>query len=108
MNEGPITSVSVHFQHKPLTSGRPVDGHQKESLSFTVPYGMPIVTVPIPAVGDTVLLKLDDPDRPRAYKVLTRHFAYTQIESGLFVAINIVVTDVEPGEMATRLKEELC
>jgi len=100
-----FTSVSIGFQYKSPTSSRPDDCTQMENLSFKVPYGTPIATVPIPAVGDTVYLRVEDPDRPGAYKVLTRHFSYTEVAGALLVAINIVVTDVEPGEMAARLKE---
>lgn len=77
---------------------------QMEELSFTVPYGTPIATVPIPAVGDSVTLRLKDSDRAGAYKVLTRHFNYTEGAPGLFVTINIVVTDLNPEEYAARLK----
>jgi hypothetical protein len=65
--------------------------------------------VPIPNVGDTVslTLELDDKGNPQrgAYKVLTRHFMYSDFEVGLYIAINIVVTDVPREEMAARLKE---
>jgi len=101
------TSVGIQFQYKAANSVRPLDERQAEDLHFVVPYGTPIATVPIPAVGDTVsLVSLTDEDeRRRAYKVLTRHFSYTESSAGLYVFVNIVVTDTEQAEMLARLKE---
>jgi hypothetical protein len=40
-----------------------------------------------------------------AFKVLTRHFAYLELDPGLSLNINIVVTDLEENEYLTRIKE---
>jgi hypothetical protein len=56
--------------------------------------------VPIPNVGDSVILKLSG-DQNKSYKVLTRNFAYL---AG-WCMVNIVVTDISSDEMAARLKE---
>ena len=59
---------------------------------------------PLPAVGDSVLVGLHDPRR--AYSVLTRHFSYSEVpELGLFITVNIVVTDLPMGEYAARNKD---
>jgi len=100
-----VISVSVRFQYKGPNAPRPEDYGQMANLTFDVPYGTPVTTVPIPSVGDTVVLKLASADRPGAYKVLTRNFGYLEGEAGLFVSVNIVVTDVDPEEMSARLKE---
>jgi hypothetical protein len=101
-----MTRVSIQFQYKDRNQPRPLDQVQMERLDFEVPYGESVAALPIPAVGDTVNLRLLDDENPGAFKVITRHFSYWETESvGLQLTINIVVTDVEPGEMAARLKE---
>jgi hypothetical protein len=98
------TTISIQFQYKPAGRARPFDYGQEENLRFQVPYGSPITTIPIPAVGDTVVVKLDE--QRRAYKVLTRNFSYLEESRiGLEVSINLVVTDVDSDEMLARLKE---
>ncbi|MGA8220467.1 MAG: hypothetical protein WB780_02355 [Candidatus Acidiferrales bacterium] len=100
------TRVSVQFQHMPPGQPRPFDYIQEEPLRFEVPYGTPIATVPIPAVGDTVGVSLETSGGPRDYRVLTRHFEYLHHpDIGLEVIVNIVVTDVNDKEMLERLKQ---
>ncbi len=96
------TQVTVTFQYKGPTDTRPWDEGQVADLTFKVPYGTPIVTVPIPAVGDSVSLELQK--KMKSYKVLTRHFSYDEVEGSLLIAINIVVTDISSNEMLERLK----
>ncbi|MGB8886921.1 MAG: hypothetical protein WCC87_09375 [Candidatus Korobacteraceae bacterium] len=100
----PKTTIKIEFQYKGKDDARPVDMVQVEAIIFEAPDRMP-ATALIPAVGDTVSVTLTDEERHGAYKVLTRHFSYLEGASGLYVLVNIVVTDVEPGEMARRLKE---
>jgi len=100
------TRVSVQFQYMPSDRPRPFDYIQEEPLRFEVPYGTPIATIPIPAVGDTVGVSLETSGTPRDYKVLSRHFDYLHHpEVGLEITVNIVVTDVSDDEMLSRLKE---
>jgi hypothetical protein len=102
------TRVAIQFQYKPSDVLRPFDYGQEEPLSFDVPYGTPIATIPIPAVGDTVRVRLEPPGTPsqQAYKVLTRHFQYFHHpDVGLEINVNIVVTDVSDDEMLARLKQ---
>jgi hypothetical protein len=96
------TQVTVTFQYKGPTDTRPWDEGQVADLTFKVPYGTPVVTVPIPAVGDSVSLELQK--NRISYKVLTRHFSYDEVEDNLLIAINIVVTDIDRDEMLARLK----
>ena len=100
----PKTIVSVEFKYKAPGAARPYDYAQNEELRFEVPLGTPIATVPIPAVGDTVHITLDEKGA-NCYKVLTRHFSYTEATGALLVSINIVVTDVDADEMGARLKQ---
>lgn len=100
-----MASVKIEFQYKSPESTRPIDMVQNEELSFTVPEGAPLPALFIPNVGDTVSLESFDGDGQRgAYKVITRHFSYTQIESEVHAYVNIVVTDVDGEEMAARQK----
>jgi hypothetical protein len=90
----------IEFQYMRDGFSRPVDEVQEEDLgSETGGY------LPIPAVGDTVACKLQG--RMRAFKVLTRHFTYVQSDDPQLslCCVNIVVNDVEEGEMRARLKE---
>jgi len=50
-------------------------------------------------VGDSVVIDLEG--RPKAYKVLTRHFYYTRD----FCTVIIAVADLGPEELAERIKE---
>jgi len=75
-------------QYMPKGRTRPRNAMQDDELQF--PLGLP-------NVGDTVDYKEDGQIVTR--KVLTRHFSAT----GPYV--NIVVTDLEPDEMAARIKE---
>lgn len=84
----------IEFQYKPPSRERPLDGIQQTRLEF--PTGQ---FFPIPAVGDTVYIDVND--QPADYKVVTRHFSYL----GEWCVINIVVTDVSHGEMSARLKQ---
>jgi len=96
------TWVSITFQYKPEDRKRPLDFVQEEEMSFEAPYGESIAALPIPAVGDSVNLKLEE---NRLYKVLTRHFTYLSSEVGLSVSINIVVTLLEEDEYLARIKQ---
>jgi hypothetical protein len=90
----------IEFQYKPKQSARPIDAVQPEDISSeTGEY------IPIPGVGDTVACKIRG--GMEAFKVLTRHFSYFESADGKisWCCVNIVVTDVEKGEMAERLKE---
>lgn len=102
----PKTRIGVQFQYKASGAKRPYDGGQEESLNFEIPAGVPPAML-IPDVGDTVVLAdLAEPSGHRkAYIVLTRNFSYLESTLGMHIAINIVVTDVDDGEMAGRLKE---
>jgi hypothetical protein len=85
----------IEFQYLRPGHSRPDDYVQEEQIgpgdgSY----------IPIPDVGDSVILRLEG-DRTKAYKVLTRNFAYMR---GLCM-VNIVVTDISDDEMAARLKE---
>jgi hypothetical protein len=97
-------SIKVEFQYKAPDHSRPGDWVQEEDLEFEVPEGTPISSVPIPAVGDTVTVSLTTPGSQGDYKVLTRHFTYMRTPVGLYVIVQIVVTDVEPDDMAARVK----
>jgi hypothetical protein len=90
----------IEFQYLPGKSDRPIDEVQEEDLS-----SQSGEYVPIPAVGDTVACKLRG--RMEAFKVLTRHFTYVQSDDPelSWCCVNIVVKDVEEGEMRARLKE---
>ncbi|WP_433973623.1 hypothetical protein [Tunturiibacter lichenicola] len=97
-----MTWVSITYQYKPDDRKRPFDFVQEEELSFEAPYGDSVAALPIPAVGDSVSLKLEE---NRLYKVLTRHFTYLSSEVGLSINVNIVVTDLEEDEYLARLKQ---
>ena len=85
---------NVEFQYLPPGAAIPTDGVQVEQLAFE-----DSAFVPLPDVGDTVLLRLTGDD-PTSYKVLTRHFLYMNDWCG----VNIVVTDVAEAEMAARIR----
>ena len=88
---------SIQFQYKGKDDHRPEDCGQDEELSFEGEYP------PIPNVGDSVCYQYGDETVCR--KVLTRHFTYFNAGNTQFTLVNIVVTDMEEGEMAQRLKE---
>jgi hypothetical protein len=58
-------------------------------------------------VGDTISLQdLVNPSGHReVYKLLTGQFSYLESPLGMYVSINVVVTDVGDDEMGARLKE---
>ena len=85
---------SVCFQYLSAGDTRPRDYCQDEDITFDDGS-----YIPLPSVGDSVSYMEDG--KSVARKVLMRHFGY-------FIghcAVNIVVTDMPPGEMPTRLKE---
>ena len=91
----------IEFQYRAESQERPFDFVQETHIeSETGEF------VPIPNEGDTVTIDFDG--GPRSYKVESRHFCYLsepdRSELDL-CAVNIVVIDVPPGEMARRLKE---
>ena len=98
------TVVRIEFQYLRPGAARPVDAVQEEELVFRAPLQTPIAAVPIPAVGDSVALTLEVSGR-KAYKVVTRHFSYTETPVGLYVVVNIVVSDLKLEELGARLKE---
>lgn len=84
----------IEFQQKHPGDARPEDVVQDD------PYiSEDGESLPIPDVGDSVSLEYGG--KPQAFKVLTRHFSYC----GDFCAVNIVVAEISPDEMASRLKE---
>jgi hypothetical protein len=93
------TRISVHFQYQGPTDLRPGDWTQEEYLQFEAPPGTAITSIPIPTVGDVVSLTLTEPGRQTAYKVINRHFTYSESPLGLFMDIQIVVTDVPPVQV---------
>jgi hypothetical protein len=92
------TRISVHFQYQGPADIKPGDWTQEEYLQFEAPAGTPITAIPIPAVGDVVSLTLTEPGRRPAYKVINRHFTYSESPLGLFMDIQIVVTGIAPLE----------
>jgi hypothetical protein len=96
------TWVSILFQYKPKENRRPLDFVQEKEIAFESPYGESIAAVPIPAVGDSVAIKLEEHG---VYKVLTRHFVHLHSDVGLSVTVNIVVTDLDEVEHLARIKE---
>jgi hypothetical protein len=86
--------VKVEFQYKNEDSERPEDCVQDDEF-FTESGEF----IPIPDVGDSVSYRYGG--KGVACKVVSRHFSYV---SGWCI-VNIVVTDMKPGEMAARLKE---
>ncbi len=98
------TWVSITFQYKHLNQLRPVDAVQEEELSFEAPYGDSIAALPIPSVGDSVVLTLNS-DKRNAYKVLTRQFTFLKSDLGLNLNVNIVVTDLDEDEYLARIKQ---
>ena len=87
-------NYKIEFQYKPKNSSRPLDVIQEVPIESDEGY-----YVPTPSVGDSVIIDLEG--KPKAYKVLTRHFYYTRD----FCTVNIAVTDLDPNEMAARIKE---
>lgn len=55
--------------------------------------------VPTPSRGDGVVIDLES--KAKVYKVLTRHFYYTHD----FCTVTIAVTDLDPKQLAQRIKE---
>jgi len=85
---------SVVFQYRPPGSARPPDYAQDEAI--VVEDG---AYIPLPDVGDSVAYL--GGGKMVARKVVTRHFSLL----GDHLAVNVVVTDIDPKEMASRLKE---
>src|ERR1035438_3805691 len=96
-----LTKIKIEFQYKGEDDARPVDAVQVESIQFEAPGNAP-AGVLIPAVGDTVTVTLTS-DKQEDFKVLTRHFSCLETELGLYIIVNIVVTDVGDAEMGVRL-----
>jgi hypothetical protein len=84
----------IEFQYKPKNSPRPLDSIQEVPIESDGGY-----YVPTPSMGDSVVIDLEG--KPKAYKVLTRHFHYTYD----FCTVSIVVTDLDPKQLAERIKE---
>jgi hypothetical protein len=84
----------IEFQYKPKNSPRPLEFVQELPIESDEGY-----LVPTPSVGDSVVIDLEG--RPKAYKVLTRHFYYTRD----FCTVIIAVADLGPEELAERIKE---
>jgi hypothetical protein len=79
----------IAFQYKPTNNPRLVDFVQEVPIeSDEESY------VSTPSVGDSIVIDLEG--KPKAYKVLTRHFHYTRD----FCTLNIAVTDLDPTELA--------
>jgi hypothetical protein len=86
----------IEFQYKPKNSPRPLDFLQEVPIESDEGEGY---YVPTPSVGDSVVIDLEG--KPKAYKVLTRHFYYTRD----FCTVSVAVTDLDPKELADRIKE---
>lgn len=84
----------IEFQYKTSRSSRPEDAVQDDEILFEGGQFLPI-----PNVEDSVTYMYGG--KPKAFKVLTRHFSYL----GDFCVVNIVVTDISKEEFAARLKE---
>jgi hypothetical protein len=84
----------IEFQYKAKKSPRPLDFIQEVPMESDAGY-----YVPTPSVGDSVVIDLEG--KPKAYKVLTRHFHYTRD----FCTVSIAVTDLDPKQLAERIKE---
>ena len=84
----------IEFQYKPKNSPRPLDFLQEVPIESDEGY-----YVPTPSVGDSVVIDLEG--KPKAYKVLTRHFYYTHD----FCTVIVAVTDLDPKKLADRIKE---
>jgi hypothetical protein len=84
----------IEFQYKPKNNPRPVDFVQEVPIESDEGY-----YVPTPSVGDSVVIDIEG--KPKPYKVLTRHFHYTSD----FCTLHIAVTDLDPAELADRIKE---
>jgi hypothetical protein len=97
------TWVSITFQYKPKDRLRPLDFVQEKEINFETSFGNSIAAVPIPAVGDSVVVNLHEGSGP--YTVLTRHFTYLHSAVGLNVNVNIVVTDLEEDAYLARIKQ---
>lgn len=102
----PKTRLSVLFQYKGPASSRPLDQTQEEDFNFEIPCNVPPPALFIPDVGDAVILtSLTSGEGRAAYKVLSRTFSYQESPLGLYVYVNIVVTDIDDDEMNARLKQ---
>jgi len=102
--------VSIQFQYMYDETRRPDDGADQND-----PIELENSFLPIPRVGDTVSYESYEYDYDKdhklvegsgremmvARKVKTVHYSYSEDR----VFVNIVVTDVPPGEMSKRLKE---
>jgi hypothetical protein len=84
----------IAFLYKPRNNPRPMDFVQEVPIESDEGF-----YVPTPSVGDSVVIDLEG--KPKAYKVLTRHFHYTRD----FCTLNIALTDLDSMELASRIKE---
>lgn len=84
----------IAFQYKPRNNPRPMDLVQEVPIESDEGF-----YVPTPSVGDSVVIDLEG--KPKAYKVLTRHFHYTRD----YCTLNIAITDLDSMELASRIKE---
>ena len=92
-----VYKYSVQFQYFKSGASRPEDLIQDDDLYFNeneYPF--------IPNVGDSVCYQIQGKTECR--KVLSKHFTYWQNEKQS-ISVNIVVTDIDADDMATRLKE---
>lgn len=81
------------FQYKSKDSDRPRDEElQDEEIILNEPLW-------IPSVGDSISCMSGD--ERKTFKVLTRHFSYSTEN----IIVNIVVTDIDSSEMASRINE---
>ena len=83
---------SISFQYKSKNMERPDDVQQDEEFKLSEPLW-------IPNVGDSISCLYGE--ERKAFKVLTRHFSYLTKN----INVNIVVTDIDSNEMASRLNE---
>jgi hypothetical protein len=101
--QDPKTSVSITYQYLPKDSLRPLDFVQEQELTFEAPFGESIAALPIPAVGDSVVIRLTD--EASVFKVITRHFTYLTSDVGMSLNVNIVVTELDDHEYLARIKQ---
>jgi hypothetical protein len=88
---------TIQYQYKAPGEARPQDYGQEEELKFNDGEFFPI-----PAVGDSVTVRLGKEGKPKCFKVVSRHFSYVD---KLSHSINIVVTDLDDDEYAARVKD---
>jgi hypothetical protein len=93
-------TYKIEFQYMGPDDARPQDYVQEGELIFKNGE-----FVPIPAVGDSVHCNLNG--EGGSFRVVSRHFTYLNMNPPEidWCVVNIVVTDLLPGEMAKRLKE---